>query len=98
MEGLGRPEVLAVAAGVYAAVSLTLAPTVARAQGRSALLWALVSLLVTPVLALLALAAMPDRVVRRRLRVIARRVAALERDGDGRRRPSSLTDRLLPRR
>jgi hypothetical protein len=44
---------------VYLLASATLVPFVASAKGRSALAWVLVALLMTPLLALIALVAVP---------------------------------------
>ena len=62
MMGIGPLEllVLSVLAIPYVLASLVLVPYVASEKGRSSFGWALTALFLTPLLALLALAAVPD--------------------------------------
>lgn len=62
MTGFGAQEllVLIVLAIPYVFASLILVPYVASEKGRSNFGWALTALIVTPLLALIALAAVPD--------------------------------------
>lgn len=62
MMGIGAQELLVfiVLAVPYVFASLFLVPYVASQKGRSSFGWALTALLLTPLLALLALAAVPD--------------------------------------
>ncbi len=73
--------ILAVVGGIYLLTGLFVVPYVAKAKGRNWFTWLLAGLVITPPIALLALAALPDDVVRRRLRRIDR---ALRRDQEAR--------------
>ena len=61
MLGIGLQEVILLLplVAIYLLASVTLVPFVASTKGRSRLAWMLISLLMSPLLALIALAAVP---------------------------------------
>ena len=61
MMGIGNQEILLLLVPLwYVLTSLSLVPAVAHYKGRSGLAWTLTALLYSPLLALIALAAVPD--------------------------------------
>jgi hypothetical protein len=57
---LGELIVIGVPVLMYVLATIALVPSVARSKGRSGVEWFFVALFVTPLLALIALAGMPD--------------------------------------